>query len=150
MRADDGVPAVHVILAIEEMHGAAEPARTAGRFPEKLRHAGVGARSAGQRVRMVAIGRDDVIVVPRGGDRADRRLLPVRYKDGRSRRFSAPDIVDSRVPQNAGSTASARAFRLRRVAPAAACAVRRARKRGCRAGTCRRCGRSSCKGQKQR
>ena len=119
VRADNGVPAVHVILAIEEMHRAAEPARAAGFFAEELGHAGVGAGSARERVGVIAIRGDDVIVLSRRRDRADRRPLPGRCKDGRSRRFSAPDIVDWRVLQNAGSTTSARASRLRRAARAA-------------------------------
>src|SRR5439155_9791363 len=43
-----------------------------------------------------------------------------RCRDDKSRRLSALDTVGSRVPRNAGLTASARASRLRRAAPPAA------------------------------
>ena len=52
------------------------PRETARRFAEKFRHAGIGARAARQRVRMIAISRDDVVVRPRGRDSSnDDRFL---------------------------------------------------------------------------
>src|SRR5437660_10442021 len=59
MRAHDGVPAIHVMFLVEIMHRTDEPARTAGVFAEKFRHAGIGAGSAGQSVGMIEIGSDD-------------------------------------------------------------------------------------------
>src|SRR5206468_7154885 len=47
-------------------------------------------------------------------------LLPDRCKDDKTRRSSALDTAGWRVPRNAGSTASARASRLRRAALPAA------------------------------
>ena len=64
MRADNRVAAIHVVFLVEIMHRTAEAARTAGRFAEKFRHAGIGARSASERVRVVAIGGDEVIIGP--------------------------------------------------------------------------------------
>ena len=71
VRADDRVAAIHVMFLVEVMHRPAEAARTAGRFSEKLRHAGVRARAPGEGVRVIAIGGDEVIVGPRGRDGAD-------------------------------------------------------------------------------
>ena len=45
--------------------------RATGGFAEKFRHAGVRARAASERVRVIAIGGDQVIIGPRRGDRAD-------------------------------------------------------------------------------
>src|ERR1700731_1674987 len=69
MRADNGVPTVHVILAIEEMHRAAETARAAGFFAEEFGHAGLGTGSARERVGMIAVRGDDVVVTSRRRDR---------------------------------------------------------------------------------
>ena len=70
-------PPVHVILLVEKMHRTAQPARAAGLFSEKLGHAGVGAGAASERMTMIAIGGDDVIVVPHRRDCADHdRFLP--------------------------------------------------------------------------
>ena len=71
VRRDDGVPAVHVIFAIEKMHRSAQPARAAGGFAEKLRHAGLGRSSARERVRVIAVGGDQIIIRPHRRDCAD-------------------------------------------------------------------------------
>ena len=71
MRADDRVPAVHVVLAVEVMHGPAEAARATGLLAEKFRHAGIRARSLYDCVRVIAISGDEVIVLARG-----RRCAP--------------------------------------------------------------------------
>ena len=77
MRADNGVPAVHVVFLVEVMHGTAEAAGAAGRFAEKLGHAGISGSSARQRMGMIAISGDQVVVRPRRCDRADHdRFLP--------------------------------------------------------------------------
>src|ERR1041385_2715687 len=74
---DDRVPAIHVAFLVEVMHRAAQSARAAGRFPEQLRHAGVRARSASERVSMIAISRYQIIIRPRRCDRAaDYGFLP--------------------------------------------------------------------------
>src|SRR6202043_1062433 len=75
VRPDDGMPAIHVIRLVEKMHRAAEPTRTAGFFAEKFRHASVGARAAGQRVTVIAIRSDDVIIRPWGRHRTDGDCL---------------------------------------------------------------------------
>ena len=67
VRADNRVTAIHVLFLVEEMHRTAEPARAAGLLSEKLRHAGVRARAAGQRVRVIAISGDEVIIVAHRG-----------------------------------------------------------------------------------
>ena len=59
------------------MHRTAEAARATGRFAEKLGHAGVGAGAASERMRVIAIGGDQVIIRPRRRDRAGHdRFLP--------------------------------------------------------------------------
>jgi hypothetical protein len=57
------VTAIHVIFFVEEMHRTAEPTRATGFLAKKLGHAGIGAGTARECVRVVAIRRDDVIVV---------------------------------------------------------------------------------------
>ena len=80
MRGDDRVPAIHVMLLVKVMHRAAETARAARRFAKKFRHAGIRARAAGERVRVIAIGRDQVIIRPgrRDGANDDRFLANVK------------------------------------------------------------------------
>src|SRR5438034_8616983 len=65
VRADDRVTAIHVIFPVEKMHRAAEAPRAAGLFPKKLSHAGVRASTARQRVSVITISGDDVVVVAR-------------------------------------------------------------------------------------
>jgi hypothetical protein len=62
------------------MHRPTESARAAGLFSKKLRHAGIRARATGQRVGVIAIGGDYVIIRPHGSDRAghDRFLTDVK------------------------------------------------------------------------
>ena len=48
VRGDNRVAAIHVVSLVEKMHRAAEPARTAGLFSKKLRHACIRARAPGQ------------------------------------------------------------------------------------------------------
>src|SRR4029434_7142005 len=70
------MPAVHVALFVEKMHGAAEPKRATGRFAKELGHAGISACSARESVAVIAIGGDDVIVITdRGHGADDDRLL---------------------------------------------------------------------------
>ena len=102
MRADNGVPAIHVMFLVEKMHRTAEPARAAGRLAKKFRHAGISASAASQRMRMIAIRGDEVIIGPSGRDAPQPRPLPVRCKGDRSRRFSALDTAGSRAPRNGG------------------------------------------------
>ncbi len=80
VRGDDRVPAVHVALLVEVMHRAAETARAARRLAKKFRHAGIRTRAAGERVCVIAIGGDQVIIRPGGRDRArdDRFLSDVK------------------------------------------------------------------------
>ena len=83
MLADDGVAAHHEALLVEIMHGAAETLRAARRLAEKLGHAGIRARAARQRVPVVAVGGDQVIVGPRGrhGTGDDRFLADVEVAE---------------------------------------------------------------------
>src|SRR5438477_8719725 len=62
--------AIHVILAVEKMHRAAQASRTAGFFSKKLRHACVGAGATSKSVRVIAISGDDIIMVAHRGNRA--------------------------------------------------------------------------------
>ena len=61
MPADDAVPAVEVVLDIEEVHRAALAFDKAGALAEELGHHLVHARPQKERVGMVAIGGDDGI-----------------------------------------------------------------------------------------
>src|SRR5205823_5236291 len=78
--ADDGVSTVHVMFFIEKMHRTTESTGTARIFAKKFGHAGIGAGSADQRVGVIAIGGDKVIVEPNSRDRAghDRLLADVK------------------------------------------------------------------------
>jgi hypothetical protein len=77
MRSDNGVSSIHMVLAIEKMHRTAESMGTPRGFAKKFRHAGIGARSPGESMRMIAISRDDIIIMSRRRHRAaDDRFLP--------------------------------------------------------------------------
>src|SRR3954453_14831999 len=77
MGADNRVAAVHVIFAIEKMHGAAETLGASSFFSEQLRHTGVSARPFDQGMRVVAIRRDEIIIMTRGRKSSDHdRFLP--------------------------------------------------------------------------
>ena len=67
------------MFLVEKMHRSAKPARTAGSFAEKFCHAGVRARPARQRMGMIAIRGDNVIIGPSGRDRPghDRFLTDI-------------------------------------------------------------------------
>src|SRR5260370_17634925 len=71
VRANDRVSAVHVIFLVEEMHRTAEALRAAGRFAKEFGHTRVGAGSARERVSVIAICGDDVIVLAHRGDGTD-------------------------------------------------------------------------------
>src|SRR5207248_651368 len=70
VRADDGMSAVHVVAAIEKMHGSAETARATGFLAEQLGHTRISARSARERMSVIAISGNDVVVTTRSGNRA--------------------------------------------------------------------------------
>src|SRR4030095_8345939 len=55
-------PALHVVRLVKKMHRSAEPARAAGFFTKKLRHACIGARAPGQGMTVIAVRSDDVII----------------------------------------------------------------------------------------
>ena len=65
--ADDGVAAQEARLGVEEVHRAALALGAAGGLAQHLGHAGAGIHAAGQGVAVVAIGGDDVVVVPERG-----------------------------------------------------------------------------------
>src|SRR4051794_6305585 len=74
---DNGVTAVHVPWFVEVMHRAAKAAGHAGLFSEELGHASVGRCSTRQRVGVIAVSGDDVIVIAHSGNGADDdRFLP--------------------------------------------------------------------------
>src|SRR5205814_9304696 len=79
----DGVSTIHVMFLIEEMHRTTESTGTTGIFAEKFGHAGIGAGSADQRVGMIAIGGDKVIIEPNSRDRAghDRLLADIKMTE---------------------------------------------------------------------
>src|SRR5437588_3591317 len=73
--ADDRMAAIHVILAVEKMHRAAQAARTAGFFSKELCHACVGAGAASKSMRVIAVSGDDIIIVAHRGNRAGHNGL---------------------------------------------------------------------------
>src|SRR2546423_15606159 len=68
------------MFLVEKMHRPTESTGTTGIFAKKFGHAGIGAGSADQRVGVIAIGGDKVIVDPNSRDRAghDRLLADVK------------------------------------------------------------------------
>ena len=58
-------------LGVEKVHRTALAARATGDLAEKLGHAGVCFRAARQRMGVIAIGRNDRVVVIEHGNRAD-------------------------------------------------------------------------------
>src|SRR5205807_2998918 len=78
--AYDGMSTVHVMFLVEKMHRTTESTGTTGIFAKKFGHAGIGAGSADQRMGMIAIGGDKIIVEPNSRDRAshDRLLADVK------------------------------------------------------------------------
>ncbi len=75
--ADDAVAAQEVVFPTEEVHRAALAVRAACCLAEQLGHDGTRRDAAGDRLRVVAIGRDHVIIVAQHGDRARAgRFLP--------------------------------------------------------------------------
>jgi hypothetical protein len=76
--ADDGVAAVEVRLRVEEMHRPAASARAAGRLAEHLGQRRLHRDAAGERMAMLAVGRDDAIALRERRHDTDRnRLLAV-------------------------------------------------------------------------
>jgi len=69
--ADDAVAAHEAFLGIEEVHGAALALGAARRLPEQLRHHRVGRDPLDERLAMLAVGADDVVVVLQRRERAD-------------------------------------------------------------------------------
>ena len=75
LAAHDAPAAEEVLLGAVQVHGAALAPGAAVDAPVQLRHDLPRAHALGQRLDVVAVGRDDVIVVPEGAQRADRHGL---------------------------------------------------------------------------
>jgi hypothetical protein len=76
VRADDSVAAEKAHALVVEVHRAAEALGATRRLSEELRHHRAGRDSLGERLAVLAVGREPV-VVHRGAGGADRdRLLP--------------------------------------------------------------------------
>ena len=73
--AHDPVAAEEAALQVEEMHRAAAALGAPVLTPEQLRHDGVDRRATGQRLAVLAVGREEVIAVAHGVDGADDRGL---------------------------------------------------------------------------
>ena len=77
--ADDPVAAQEAALGVEQVHGAAAPARGAALAAEQLGHHDLRVGAARQHLAVLAVGREQVVLVAHRGDGADdRRLLPDR------------------------------------------------------------------------
>ena len=63
----NGMASIHVIGAIEKMHGPTQTSRASGRLAQKLSHASVKTGTSGNRMGVIAVGSDDVIVITRCG-----------------------------------------------------------------------------------
>src|SRR5207247_257831 len=72
MPADDPVPPHEPLLGVEQVHRAALALRAAGRLPEQLGHHGARRDAADQRLAVLTVGADHVIVVAQRRKRADR------------------------------------------------------------------------------
>ena len=114
-------------------------------FAEKFGHAGVGARSARQRVGVIAISGDEVIVGPRGRDRAgdDRFLADVKMTEAAD--LLRLILLARALLKTPDQQHQRRASRLRRVAPRGCMAVRQRAAAPRLRVSVPRCGRSSCK-----
>ena len=63
----NGMASIHVIGAIEKVHGPTQTSRASGRLAQKLSHASVKTGTSGNRMGVIAVGSDDVIVITRCG-----------------------------------------------------------------------------------
>src|SRR3989441_13180735 len=75
MPAHDPVPPHESLPDVEQMHRAALALRAPGGFAEQLGHHRAGGDAARQRLAVLAVGGDDVIVVAQRRERADRHRL---------------------------------------------------------------------------
>ena len=75
LAADDSMPAPVVFVGGEEVHRAAFAARATGRFSEKFRHAFIHAHAHGERVTVVAVGCNDMVVFAHERYRPDSNRL---------------------------------------------------------------------------
>jgi hypothetical protein len=75
VRADNGVTAIHVVLAVKKVHRTAKTARATGLFAKEFSHAGVGTGSFYQSVSVVAIRGDEIIIRPCACERNDYDLF---------------------------------------------------------------------------
>ena len=73
--ADDAVTAHEPLRRVEEVHRPALTLRAPRRLAEQLRHDRGGGDAPGERLPVLAIRADDVIVVAQRGERADRHGL---------------------------------------------------------------------------
>src|ERR1700716_4609567 len=60
--ANDSVPTEEIRLGVEDMHGAALATRASGVAAEQLRHDGARTHSASERLSVIAVRGDDVVV----------------------------------------------------------------------------------------
>src|SRR5208282_2790338 len=69
--ADDRIAAHEAEVLVEEMHRAAAAVRNSGRLAEQLSHHDARLGALGEAVTVLAIGRDDVVLVVESVNRAD-------------------------------------------------------------------------------
>ena len=72
-------------VRVEQMHRAAAAVGDTGRLAEQLRHHDPRRGALGQAVAMLAVGRDDVVLVVERVDRADGDRFLAARRDGKSR-----------------------------------------------------------------
>ena len=77
MTANNAVPAEEVRVAVEQVHGATLAAHDAVDAAEQLRHDGSRRHATGERLAVIAVGRDHVVVGAQDRDRpCAARFLP--------------------------------------------------------------------------
>ncbi len=104
--ADDRVAAVEAPADVEEVHRAAPPSAAAFDAAEHLGHDRPSGDPAGQRVTVLAVGRDDVVLGLQGSASRRPRPLPHRCR-GAGSRGSAPRCTARRnAPRTGGCAAS--------------------------------------------
>src|SRR5207248_2159485 len=62
--------AVHVVLLVKKMHRTAQPARAARLFAKQFRHARIGGCASSERVGVITVCRNDIIIIAYSGHRA--------------------------------------------------------------------------------
>src|ERR1700720_983846 len=94
LAADDPMTTPVILVRGEEMHRAPLAFGAPCGLAEELRHTGFHVHANGQGVSVVAVGGDDVVIVPQKRDRADSDSLLARVKMEKATHFSQVVIFE--------------------------------------------------------